>query len=194
MKKVCAIDECTLPASVHGYCWGHDKQIKRGVAIHPVTPRKHPIGSQVPWLHAHVNHAGDECLKWPFASYKDGRGQVTIDKRTLQSHRVMCELAHGKPPTLKHEAAHSCGKGHEGCVNPKHLRWATHAENVADKELHGTVIRGEKCSSAILTESRVIAIREFAHTCSTKTIADLFGLRVGHVQRVVSRQTWRHVA
>jgi hypothetical protein len=52
--------------------------------------------------------------------------------------RVMCKLAHGPAPTPKHHAAHSCGKGHEACINPKHLRWATPRENAADAKLHGT--------------------------------------------------------
>jgi hypothetical protein len=49
----------------------------------------------------------------------------------------MCELAHGEPPTSKHEAAHSCGKGHEGCVNPKHLAWKTKTENRQESNEHG---------------------------------------------------------
>lgn len=50
----------------------------------------------------------------------------------------MCELVHGAPPTPDHEAAHSCGKGHEGCIHPKHLSWATHSENQLDRREHGT--------------------------------------------------------
>lgn len=33
----------------------------------------------------------------------------------------MCELVYGKPPMPKHQAAHNCGKGNLGCINPKHL-------------------------------------------------------------------------
>ncbi len=50
----------------------------------------------------------------------------------------MCILAHGEPPTPKHQTAHSCGKGHEGCINPRHLSWKTNQENSLDKREHGT--------------------------------------------------------
>lgn len=46
--------------------------------------------------------------------------------------RHMCKLKNGDPPTPDHEAAHSCGNGKHGCINPNHLRWATDAENMAD--------------------------------------------------------------
>jgi hypothetical protein len=57
---------------------------------------------------------------------------------TLYAHRLMCQLAHGDPPTPDHIAAHSCGRGHEGCVNPNHLSWKTYSENELDKRVHGT--------------------------------------------------------
>jgi hypothetical protein len=59
--------------------------------------------------------------------------------RTVRrAHRVMCEIAHGPKPAPGFVAAHTCGKGREGCVNPRHLRWASQKENMADKLLHGT--------------------------------------------------------
>jgi hypothetical protein len=190
--KICSIEGCDLTASVHGMCWGHDKQVKRGVAIHPVAQRKHRRGSQVPWLHAHVNHEGDECLKWPFAFHRDGRGQVTIDGQTRQAHRVMCKLAHGEPPTPDHEAAHTCGKGHEGCVNPRHLAWKTHTDNLADTLEHGTRVWGERHPFAILTLPQVLAIRGMAKAHSQAEVSRAFGLQPGHVGKIVNRQLWRH--
>lgn len=46
-----------------------------------------------------------------------------------------------------------------GCVNPHHLRWATHAENMADAISHGTTTRGRKSKQSRLTESDVHEIR-----------------------------------
>jgi HNH endonuclease len=59
-----------------------------------------------------------ECLIWPF-SRRDGRGYINEEPVS----RFVCKLAHGSPPTEKHDAAHNCGN--ERCVNPHHLRWAT---------------------------------------------------------------------
>lgn len=50
--------------------------------------------------------------------------------------RVVCERVNGPAPTEKHETAHGCGNS--WCVNKRHLRWATHIENEADKLIHGT--------------------------------------------------------
>jgi hypothetical protein len=88
----------------------------------------------------------DECLLWPYAKISSGYGQMAIEpgrrgksgKRVLVSRRV-CEDTNGPPPTPHHDAAHSCGKGHLGCCNPKHLHWATRLENVAEAIAHGTV-------------------------------------------------------
>jgi HNH endonuclease len=67
-----------------------------------------------------------ECLIWPF-SHRDGRGYINEEPVS----RFVCKLAHGSPPTDKHDAAHNCGN--ERCVNPHHLRWATRKENMAGR-------------------------------------------------------------
>ena len=188
----CHLDQCDKKAAAGGYCLRHYNQKKNGRAFTFGPPRD--VGKQTPWLLAHVDHEGDECLKWPFAFHRDGRGQITWEGTTRQTHRVMCELRHGAPPTPKHEAAHSCGKGHEGCVNPNHLRWATRKENVADMVVHGTQIRGEKSRHAILTEQQVRDIREIAEVLPIPLIAAEFGLKPAHVHKVVARTIWRHVA
>ena len=61
----------------------------------------------------------------------------------MHASRYMCELVNGSPPTPRHEAAHSCGWGQGGCVNPRHLRWATRVENEAEKIIHGTHLQGD---------------------------------------------------
>lgn len=93
-------------------------------------------------------------------------------------------MAHGEPPSPEHEAAHSCGKGHLGCIHPHHVRWATPKENSADMVLHGTSVRGERNAAAILTKDQVreiFALKgkvrqiEIAHyfEVSQATVADI---------------------
>src|SRR5690606_12175061 len=92
-------------------------------------------GEAEAWLVAHagwLDHA--RCLKWPFGRSGHGyAGQATVDGVREAAYRHMCRLAHGNSPSSEHQAAHSCGKGHEGCINPNHLRWATPAENQSDR-------------------------------------------------------------
>lgn len=146
------------------------------------------------WLKEHVHHDGDECLIWPYALDKTtGHGSININRKIEDPSRVMCALVHGSAPTRKHEAAHSCGKGHLGCVNPRHLRWATHQENMDDMEVHGTRARGERHGLAKLTESQVLAIRSLAGTATHAALGDRFGVSDGAIFNVVHRKSWRHV-
>lgn len=194
MTQMCAFPDCPNPKSEKagfGLCNSHYWQKFKG---RPLTPLAYRRNVTEPWLMANKDHDGDECLLWPFQRLQnDGRGAVKYAGKQTIAARVMCELAHGAPPTPEHEAAHSCGKGHEGCVNPKHLRWATHTENLADQLIHGTRIRGEMARNAKLTEGKVRAIREFAHTCSQQTIGDLFGIAQTTVSKIVLGKSWGHV-
>lgn len=195
MSEPCAFPGCpnhASPKASKGLCGSHYWQLHKGRSLTPLSYRRNVTE---PWLREHVAHESDECLIWPFQRLQnDGRAAVKWKGTQTVAARVMCELAHGKPPSPRHEAAHSCGKGHEGCVNPKHLRWATHVENVADQLVHGTRVRGEIHYNAKLTEKRVLAIREFAETLPRKVVAELFGISVFHVNDVVNRYSWRHVA
>ena len=135
------------------------------------------------WLEEHLNFSPDECLIWPFA-----RCQRTIEQ---PAYRAMLRLTKGDPPTPKHEAAHSCGNGHLGCINPKHLRWATHLENEADKIAHGTVAHGERNGHAKLTQDQVLYIRTASGL--QKDIAAKFGIDQSMVSFIKRRRNWAHL-
>src|SRR5690606_6465223 len=124
---------------------------------------------------ANSSYAGDDCLKWPFGVGDHGRGIVTISGSTVSAPRAMCKSAHGEPPAPYHQAAHSCGNGHLGCMNPKHLRWATVRENELDKIIHGTVRRGSDINTAKVTAEEVIQIREMAGSVKVRLISERFG-------------------
>lgn len=116
-------------------------------------------GAPENFIRSHVSHVGDECLLWPYGKNDKGYGLAAIDGKQQAASRWMCTLAHGDPPTDKHEAAHSCGNGHLGCINPNHLSWKTHAQNMADRKVHGTEIYGTRNGKTNLTEADVRAIR-----------------------------------
>ncbi len=107
-------------------------------------------------------------------------------------HRVMCILAHGEPLTERHEAAHSCGNGSKGCLNPNHLRWATPVDNHKDKVAHGTLSFGSQHYAAKLTDESIAQI--LMDTREQKTIARDYGVSQSTVSLVKSGKRWRHVA
>lgn len=138
-----------------------------------------------------MKHIGDECLIWPFAKSGVGYGQVVIDGKKVNVHRQVCTELHGQPPTSRHEAAHSCGNGHLGCVSPRHLSWKTASENQMDRAIHGTSNRGERQWNAKLTSEDVRRIRLMFSPNRTDTdIAELFGVSSSAIRAIRIRASW----
>lgn len=132
----------------------------------------------------------DECVIWPFHRGADGYGRIQHEGKSNQTSRLVCIAAHGEPPTPRHEAAHICGRGSDGCVNPRHLEWKTPAENQADKVRHGTAPRGERSARAKLTRSDVQQIRSLHGRLSMTQLARRFGVGQPNIHAIVSRRTW----
>ncbi len=147
------------------------------------------------WIFSHATHKSDSCLIWPYG--RDGGGYARASVRgysTRLAHRIMCQIANGHPPTEQHVARHICGNGHFGCVNPRHLRWGTVAENSADMEAHGTKRFGEQTSLAVLDKNRVRKIRELISSgISQRKVAKMFGVSAGTIQAIAEGRTWGHV-
>lgn len=128
------------------------------------------------WLRAHANYASDECLIWPFSRIPKGYGQLGI--RRTYAHRFMCELVNGPPPTPKHQTRHDCGNGHLGCVNPRHLSWATNSQNQLDRRRHGTA----KVPRKRLTAEQVEEIRRLKGIETQASIASRLGVKTACVE------------
>ena len=159
MSASCSIAGCGGPAKSLGWCSAHYQRWRNhgdplGGRASPV-----PAAQQEAYLRDLVAATWPEtCIVWPYSRTKKGYGLVTLTGVRCQAHRAVCRLAHGEPPTGSHQAAHSCGQGHEGCINPGHLRWATPKENAHDQVAHGTDPQGERNAAAILSEAEVLSI------------------------------------
>lgn len=136
-------------------------------------------GEGIRWIREHVGHEGDGCLYWPF-SRGDGYGSVSDRGKHYRAHRLMCRLVHGEPPTAKHQAAHSCGNGLEGCVNPKHLSWKTNGENQLDRRWHGTKSEGQHGSK--FTPEQDAKLRALASTKTQMELAEIFNVTRSTIQ------------
>ena len=190
----CLVDGCERnskrwASGKRGYCSMHySRVLKHG---DPLRVDRVPSPAQ-DWLSANAAYAGDECLIWPFHTGADGYGRAhhPVTGRLSTAARLMCLLAHGDAPSPLHEAAHRCGKGNTGCVNPGHLYWATPAQNHADRVTHGTSNRGTRQWQARLTEAEVREIRKLIGSRPLKTIADQFGVHLSHIAHIKSRRAW----
>lgn len=147
-------------------------------------------GETLKFLKAHVNHQGDDCLIWPFSRKETGYGHFGFDGKMRSAHRFMCELAHGPAPEGM-QAAHECGNGSGGCVNPKHLKWKTQGENERDKHKHGTAgpcRKGEKRKK--LNAEQVVEIRSLIGTMAETELAALYGVTRGHIYLIKTGKVW----
>lgn len=189
--RVCSISDCSRPHHGKGYCKSHYLRLWRyGDPLGGGTPK----GSAFRFIHeVAMLHTSNECLTWPF-SKSQGYGMVWVDGRMAVASRYICELVHGAPPTLEHEAAHSCGKGHEGCIAPGHLDWKTKVENAADKLIHGTNIRGECHVGAKLTEAAVREILALKGVEPKGSMAARFGVAPQTISNIHVGRSWAWMA
>lgn len=193
MAKQCAVNGCERPHTSKGYCASHAERVRR--LGHPKADQPLlTLGEPLRFLLAAMDHVGEECLIWPFARNDQGYPQVSVNGVRGYAHREICKRRHGPPPTPEHEAAHSCGKGHEGCINPEHLSWKTHAENQADRARHGTDNIGERNPQAKITVQQVREIRALWGSKSQSAIGRLYGISRSTVSLIHARKLWPSVA
>src|SRR3970282_1657764 len=90
------------------------------------------------WAKVIIPEDLNACWLWTGAKSHKREGQkrrvIWTDDGTRNAARIVCEWAHGPPPTPEHEAGHICPTGeNEICVNPRHLTWQTRQENENSK-------------------------------------------------------------
>lgn len=188
----CSIDGCDgnshcTARGAYGYCRPHYRRWKKHGD--PLLGRTLNGDARKFFEEVVIPCQSDECLVWPYAKLR-GYGRINTGGKPQPVHRVACVEVHGEPPTPRHEVAHSCGKGNQGCVNPKHLRWATPSENQTDRVEHGTSNRGERCGSAKLTRAQVREIRAQVGKRRVKDIAADYGIIPATVGDIRRRDTW----
>lgn len=186
-QTLCSIPNCDKAQYAKDLCQKHYMRLFRHGD--PLAGRT-PDGELLKFYNEVVlQFDGDECLIWPFGR-TNGYGQIKRDGRTRLVHRILCEDAYGPPPTPEHQAAHSCGKGHLGCVNKHHLSWKTPKENQADRIIHGTHSRGENNAVAKLTEDQAREIIGLTGHLSRKQIAEKFGVSAQNISSIQTGKAW----
>ena len=153
--------------------------------IIPVKDRIGTAGRTSRWLHEHLDYPHkDWCLLWPFAKNENGYGLYGF--KNVKVHRLMCEHVHGPAPADKPEAAHECGNGHLGCVNPNHLTWKSRSENLRDMWKHG-----RKPGRYKLTPEQVDEIRALKDRARPDDIAKQFNITQSTVREIHAGRIWK---
>lgn len=186
--KPCKFEGCSKPSGRRGFCTMHYQRLVKNGSAGIDSARQH-YRAREKWIEANITFERDECLQWPFPRGENGRGWATLSGRETSAPFAICTIAHGPRPSKNHETAHSCGKGHEGCVNPRHLRWATRVENEADKRKHGTLRKGTLINTSKLNEADVVAIRQSANSTGVE-MAKQYGVSTAAISAIRTRKSW----
>lgn len=131
------------------------------------------------------------CWVWSGKLFNNGYGSFRVCNRDYLAHRVSYEYFSGGAVPQGMVVMHTCDN--PGCVNPKHLRAGTHADNMRDMltKRRGNPRRGEKSPNSKLTESDVSRIRE--SRLSQKELALSLGISPKQVSVVKRGLQWAHV-
>lgn len=189
--KECSVEGCIKQQFARGLCGTHYNKLRR---YGDVNAGRVADGSGLQWIIDNMFHEGDECLIWPYSLTKKGRARAIYQGKRIFAQRLMCMIRHGKPPTPEHETLHSCGKGHLGCMHPDHMKWGTHAENMAEMAEHGTSNHGEKNPFAKLTEPDVMKIKRLLlDGMSRKNISTLYPVSEAMIGSIDRGESWARV-
>lgn len=186
-SRICSVEGCGKPYWGRGYCSSHYQRWRRnGDPLAGRTPEGEPRRF---YEEVVLAYEGNDCLRWPYSTTA-GYGTIHHAGRSALVSRCVCEEIYGPPPTPEHQAAHSCGKGHEGCVAKAHLSWKTRVENEEDKLAHGTRYRGEQHGWAKITEADAREIIALKGHMLQRDIAAMFGISRPAVGLIHQGKNW----
>lgn len=126
---------------------------------------------------------------------KMGRYRVRIKndsvrQNILRYRLVLIAFVSECPPGM--EACHIDGNHANDRLD--NLYWGTREDNMRDKVRHGNSSKGEKANTAKLTEEQVLEIRRRrVGQKSGRSLAAEFGVSVGTIHCIVTRQNWKHI-
>ena len=127
-----------------------------------------------------------ECVSHAPGSH--GYPQIHWNGGNRLLHRVIGErMVDGHDANL--EILHKCDN--HKCINPKHMRYGTHADNMRDMSTKFRGGFGERAGNAVLTDALVYWIRKCG--LDEKEISELVGCTSRNIRFVLQGKTWRHL-
>ena len=132
------------------------------------------------------------CWIWKGKKSDSGYGIVYVSaSRRRMAHRVALELSSGEAVPDEIDVLHSCDN--PPCVNPAHLFLGTHTDNMRDMVAKGRSGRGSRNSRAKLTVEDVLRVRGLRASKKPREIAQVMGIQIGQIYRILGRRRWGHV-
>lgn len=150
-----------------------------------------PVGEMDRLLRAAIATETDECIILP---PKASRPTALVDGKAMNASRAVWVIAKGDPGALC--VLHTCHRGDEGCINLRHLKLGSQAQNMADMDEAGrrrTADRaGESNGRHVLKEEEAVEIRRRyrAGVVRQVDLADEFNVAQPTVSRIVRGERW----
>lgn len=146
------------------------------------------------WKYVHKG-ADSECWPWTGDSDRWGYGRLRVNNSRKGAHRVALLIATGDNGQGL-MALHSCDNAI--CVNPAHLRYGTHRENMKDMQTRGRAYsdgrKGQDNANARLTEADVHEIRRRLRAGEKgQDIAAAFNVTNSAVSDIKTGRNWRYL-
>ena len=133
------------------------------------------------------------CMFWTKSTSKYGYGQIRVEGKTEQVHRVSYREFVGEIPEGVH-VLHRCDV--RNCINPDHLFLGTHQDNMDDMNRKG---RGDYSGlinrDTKLNINKVKIIRAMCkYTNKTQSeIGDIFDVKSGYISKINRREIWKSI-
>lgn len=118
-QRVCVADGCESRHYGLGFCRKHYRRLKSTGSTELVQ-----VSASEKFSRSHTEGPG--CHEWTRGKTGAGYGLIYVDGRNQLAHRWAYEHFHGPIPEGLY-VDHECGN--PACVNPGHLRLATHKQN-----------------------------------------------------------------
>jgi len=139
-------------------------------------------------LFTHLEKMPNGCWEWRGATLRGGYGNMGVEGKTKQAHRLSYELFNGKIPKGL-LVCHICDN--PPCCNPEHLFLGTHKTNAEDKMKKGRHPLGENASNNVLKEKEVLEIRRYLKNGVThRTLAKMFRVGKTCISYIAEGKTW----
>lgn len=132
------------------------------------------------------------CWLWTASKDLSGYGLIFMNGRLERAHRVTRLINFNEPIPPNLFACHTCDTRH--CVNPDHIFWGTHMENMQDMVSKGRCnppdSRLDKNPNAKITQTIAEQIREEYVPGVVKQIdlAKKYGLGQTHISRIIRKE------
>lgn len=178
---VCLVDNCTFPVSTRGRCKHHYNQYFNSSDFIKKKTSKELLLDL-------ISEPSIACIEWPMYRDKKGYGWCRINRMNKFSHVAALEIYSGESSDGRF-ALHSCDN--PPCLNPLHLRWGSHAENMEDMKSRNRQFKpkGERNGSCKLTKDQALEIKLYLNT-SNAELARKFNVSRTQIHKIKTGKKW----